>query len=158
MRENLSKEPSRFFAISTTVGQEKNIAKIMMGRIEVNSIPVKAILIPENLRGYIIVEAGNPHVIERAIVNIKHVKSKIPGSLNFSEVEKYILVKPTIEELDIDDLVEIISGPFKGMKARITDIDRAKEEVTIELLEASFTLPVTVHADYVRLLKKGREK
>ena len=157
MCEKLSEKPSRFFAVSTTVGQEKNIAKIMRGRIEVNSIPIKAILIPENLRGYIIVEADNPHVVERAIANIKHVKSRVPGTLNFSEVEKYILVKPAIEELEIDDIVEVIGGPFKGMKARITDIDKAKEEVIIELLEASFTLPVTVHADYVRVVKKGRE-
>ncbi|MCD6089133.1 KOW motif-containing protein, partial [Candidatus Bathyarchaeota archaeon] len=53
--------------------------------------------------------------------------------------------------------VEVIGGPFKGMRAKITNIDRAKEEVTIELLEASFTLPVTVHADYLKLIKKGGE-
>jgi hypothetical protein len=29
-----------------------------------------------------------------------------------------------------------------------------KEEVTIEMLEAAFTLPITVHADYVRPSKE----
>jgi len=43
------------------------------------------------------------------------------------------------------------------MRAKITGIDRAKEEVTIELLEATFTLPITVHADYVKIVKKGEE-
>jgi transcription antitermination factor NusG len=39
------------------------------------------------------------------------------------------------------------------MQARIVRVDTPKEEVTIEILEAAFTLPITVHADYVRELK-----
>lgn len=154
----MSEEPTRIFVVSTTVGQEKNVAKIIVGRVEVNSIPIKALLIPENLKGYIFIEADGPHMVERAIANIKHIKSRIPGALPFSEIEKYILVKSAIEEFDINDIVEVVSGPFKGMRARITDIDKAKEEVTIELLEAAFTLPVTVRADYVKIVSKGKEK
>jgi len=157
--KSLSEEESaRIFVVSTTVGQEKNVAKIIMGRVEVNNIPIKAILIPESLKGYIFIEADGPHIVERAAVNIKHVKSRMPGALPFSEIKKYILVKPTIDELDVNDIIEVIGGPFRGMKARVTDIDRNKEEVTIELLEASFTLPVIVHADYVKLVSKGKEK
>lgn len=154
----MSEEPARIFVVSTTVGQERNVAKIIVGRIEVNNIPIKALLIPENLKGYIFIEADGPHMVERAIANIKHIKSRIPGALPFSEIEKYILVKSAIEEFDVNDIVEVVSGPFKGMRARITDIDKAKEEVTIELLEAAFTLPVTVHADYVKLVSKGKER
>lgn len=148
------KAEARFFAISTSVGQELNVAKIMAGRIEANNIPIKAILVPENLRGYIIIEAEGPHLIDRVSVNVKHVKSRVPGTLSFSEVEKYIIVRSIIDELNVNDIVEVVSGPFKGMQARVTDIDKSKEEVTIELLEASFPLPVTVHVDYVRLVSK----
>jgi len=148
------KAEARFFTISTSVGQELNVAKIMAGRIEANNIPIKAILVPENLRGYIIIEAEGPYLIDRASANIKHVKSRVSGILSFSEVEKYIIVKSIIEEIDINDIVEVVSGPFKGMRARVTDIDKSKEEITIELLEASFPLPVTVHVDYVRLVSK----
>jgi len=42
------------------------------------------------------------------------------------------------------------------LKARITNVDKLKEEVTIELLEEGFaTLPITVHADYVKLVSRG---
>ncbi|MCW3976963.1 MAG: transcription elongation factor Spt5, partial [Candidatus Bathyarchaeota archaeon] len=71
---------------------------------------------------------------------------------------RYIVMKPVIEELDEEDLVEIVGGPFKGMKAKITRIDKAKEEVILELLEATFTLPITVHADYVRLIQKAKKE
>jgi transcriptional antiterminator NusG len=81
----------------------------------------------------------------------------VPGVVSFAEVEKYVIVRPIIEELDINDVVEVTGGPFKGMKAKITEIDRTKEEVTIELLEATFTLPITVHADYVKVTEKGQQ-
>jgi len=155
-----TKEPSTIvFAVRTTVGQERNVSNLITGRAEANNIPIKAILVPEALKGYIFIEADGPHIVEEAITGIKHVRSRVPGVVSFSEVQKYIVVKPTIEELDVDDLVEVIGGPFKGMKAKITGIDRTKEEVTIELLEATFTLPVTVHADYVKVVqKKGRQQ
>jgi len=156
VREELGEESARIFTVSITVGQEKNVAKIIMGRVEVNNIPVKSILIPENLKGYIFIEADGPHIVERAVANIKHVKSRVQGTMSLSEIEKYILVKSIIEELDINDIVEIVSGPFKGMRAKVTDIDRSKEEITVELLEAAFTLPVTVPADYVKIASKGK--
>lgn len=144
------------FAVRTTAGQEKNVANLITIRIESNKLPIKAILAPEVLKGYIFVEAEGPHFVEEAIAGIKHVRSRVPGIVRFSEVENYLVVKPVIEELDIDDIVEIISGPFKGMRAKITRIERAKGEVVLELLEATFTLPITVHADYVKVVKKSK--
>jgi len=155
MSEN--KQSTMIFAVRTTAGQERNVSKLIAGRAEANKIPIKAILVPDSLKGYIFIEAEGPHIVEQAISGIKHVRSRVPGLVSFEEIEKYIVVKPVIEELNIGDLVEVIGGPFKGMRAKITNIDRAKEEVTIELLEASFTLPVTVHADYLKLIKKGEE-
>jgi transcriptional antiterminator NusG len=146
------------FAVRTTAGQEKNVANLIAARVETDKLPIKAILVPETLKGYVFIEADGPHFVEEAIAGIKHARSRVPGVVDFSEVERYIVVKPVIEELNINDLVEIIGGPFKGMKAKITRIDRTKEEVTLELLEATFTLPITVHADYVKLAEKAKKE
>jgi len=145
------------FAVRTTAGQEKNVANLIAAKTETYKLPIKAILVPEMLKGYVFIEADGPHFVEEAIAGIKHVRSRVPGIVSFSEVERYILVKPVIEELDIEDLVEVVGGPFKGMRAKITRIDRTKEEVTLELLEATFTLPITVHADYVKLVEKAKK-
>jgi transcriptional antiterminator NusG len=139
------------------VGQERNVSNLIAGRAEANKIPLRSILVPETLKGYIFVEADGPHIVEEAIMGIKHVRSRVPGVVSFAEVEKYVVIKPIIEELDINDVVEVTGGPFKGMKAKITVIDKAKEEVTIELLEATFTLPITVHADYVKITEKAQQ-
>ena len=149
--------PTSVFAVRTTAGQERNVANLITVRIENNKLPIKAILVPEMLKGYVFVEAEGPHFVEEAIAGIKHVRSRVPGIVSFSEVERYIVIKPVIEELDVNDIVEIISGPFKGMRAKITRIDKTKSEVILELLEASFTLPITVHADYVKVVEKMKK-
>jgi transcriptional antiterminator NusG len=84
------------------------------------------------------------------------VRSRIPGVVSFSEIERYIVRKPVIEELNENDIVEVTGGPFKGMRAKITRIDKSKAEVTLELLEATFTLPITVHSDYIKLVERAK--
>lgn len=148
--------PTKVFAVKTTTGQEKNVARLVAAKIEMNKIPIKAILVPETLRGYVFMEAEGPHFVEEAISGIKHVRSRIPGIVSFAEIERYIVKKPIIEELNENDIVEITGGPFKGMRAKITRIDKTKAEVTLELLEATFTLPITVNSDYVKLVEKAK--
>jgi len=158
MTEEAKKVPTSVFAVRTTAGQEKNVADMIALRVENIKLPIKAVLVPEMMKGYVFVEADGPHFVEQAISGIKHVRSRVPGLVTFSEVERYIVVKPIIEELGIDDVVEVVGGPFKGMRAKITHIDKTKEEVTLELLEATFTLPITVHADYVRLVERAKRE
>ncbi len=148
--------PTKFFVVKTTTGQERNVARLLTAKIEMNNIPIKAILVPETLRGYVFMEAEGAHLVEEAISGIKHVRSRVPGIVSFSEIERYVVRKPVIEELHESDIVEVTGGPFKGMRAKITRIDKTKAEVTLELLEATFTLPITVNSDYVKLVEKAR--
>jgi transcriptional antiterminator NusG len=147
---------TKIFAVKTTTGQERNVARLIAAKVAMNKIPIKAILAPETLKGYVFLEAEGPHFVEEAIGGIKHVRSRVPGIVSFAEVERYIVKKPIIEELNESDIVEVTGGPFKGMRAKITRIDKTKEEVTLELLEATFTLPITVSAEYVKLVERAK--
>jgi len=158
MEKKEEKPSAKIFAVRTTTGQERNVAKLVASKIDMKKIPIKAILVPETLRGYVFIEANGPHFVEEAITGIKHVRSRVPGIISFSEIERYIVRKPIIEELSENDIVEVIGGPFKGMRAKITRVERAKEEVILELLEATFTLPITVHSDYVKLVEKAKSE
>ncbi len=155
--EQSQEPPTKVFAVKTTTGQEKNVARLVAAKVEMVKIPIKAILVPETLRGYVFIEAEGPHFVEEAISGIKHVRSRVPGIVTFAEIERYIVRKPVIEDLRESDIVEITGGPFKGMRAKITRIDKTKAEVTLELLEATFTLPITVNSDYVKLVEKSKE-
>ena len=158
MTEEEKRISTSVFAVRTTAGQEKNVADLIAARVATTDLPIKAILVPDSLKGYVLIEAEGPHFVEKAIAGIKHVRSRIQGVVSFKEVEQYVVMKPVIDELNEKDLVEIVGGPFKGMRAKITRIDKTKEEVTLELLEATFTLPITVHADYVKLVKKAKKE
>ncbi len=146
----------KIFAIKTTTGQERNVARLIATKVEMTHIPIKALLVPDTLKGYVFIEADGPHLIEEAISGVRHVRSRIPGLISFNEIERYIVRKPVMEDLNEEDVVEITGGPFKGMRAKITRLDKSKGEVTLELLEATFTLPITVHSDYVKLVEKAK--
>lgn len=147
------KAGTSLYAVKVTGGQERNVALMLADKIQVDKLPIAAILAPAELKGYIIVEASMPHAVEELIRGMKHVRERVQGVIDPSEVDHYLETRPVIEGLEAGVLVEVVAGPFKGMQARVMRVDESKEEVTIEILEASFTLPITVHADYVREVK-----
>ena len=154
MEKNNRLAPS-IFVVKTVAGQEKNAAELIYVKVKIDNLPVLSILVPESLRGYIFVETMGSHIVDQAISGIKNVKSKISGKVQYSEIEKYLVVKPIIDEIEVGYVVEVTGGPFKGMKAKITKVNKVKSEATLELLEATFTLPITVHADYLKVVDKS---
>ncbi|MHC1605759.1 MAG: transcription elongation factor Spt5, partial [Candidatus Methanofastidiosia archaeon] len=117
------------------------------------------ILAPENLKGYIFIEAIDEGAVQEAIEGIKHVRGILPGHVPFNEVENFFESKPSVEGIKPGDIIELIAGPFKGEKAKVVRIDESKEELTVELLEVTIPIPVTVAGDYVRIIeKKTREE
>src|SRR5690348_16867438 len=146
------------YAVRTTSGQERTVVDMMAGRIDPKKLPIVAILAPEVIKGYIFVEANGPHFVDEAIAGTRHARTRTKGVVSLPAIERFIVTKPVIEELSVGNLVEVVGGPFRGLKAKITHVDKVKQEVVIELLEEGFaTLPITVHADYVKLVSRGED-
>lgn len=141
------------YAVKVTNGQERTVSIMLADKAKVEGLAIVAILAPAELKGYIIIEAERPHIVDELIRGMRHTRERVQGTISPEEVDHYIETKPVVEGLEEGILVEVIAGPFKGMQARVVRVDVGKEEVTIEILEAAFTLPITVHADYVRELK-----
>lgn len=148
-------EESTFFAIRTTGGQENVVAKLIENRIVKENPGIYSILVLENLKGYIVVEAASANIVYQTISGIKHVRGQIQGKISLDDIKSFLVKKPSVEELSVNDTVEIIGGPFKGIKAKITRVDYDREEATVILLDAPYQLPVTIDANYLRLLEKG---
>lgn len=141
---------SKFFAIRITGGQENLIANIIQNKINTKKIGVRSVLLLENFKGYIIVEAPDSNIAYEALIGIRHIKGQIRGDLPFTDIERYLVKKPVVSELTIDDSVEIVAGPFKSMKAKITRVDYEKHEATVVLLDSPYQIPVTVDANYLK--------
>ncbi|WP_456329914.1 transcription elongation factor Spt5 [Archaeoglobus sp.] len=148
---------SRFFAVKTTANQERVVANLMDMAARKHNLNVYSILAPKELKGYIIVEAETPDDILKAIKGLPHVKGVVKGEISFSEIEHFLTPKKAAEQIREGDKVEIVSGPFKGEMAIVKRVDEAKNEITVELLEAVVPIPVTVKADHVRVIDKKEE-
>ena len=149
-------QKTSIYAVRTTSGQERTVVDLMASRIQPKKLPIVAILAPEVIKGYIFVEAMGPHFVDEAIAGTRHARTRTKGVVSLAAIERFIVTRPVIEELSVGNLVEVVGGPFRGLKAKITHVDKVKQEVVIELLEEGFaTLPITVHADYVKLVSRG---
>ncbi|MEK6838594.1 MAG: transcription elongation factor Spt5, partial [Candidatus Thermoplasmatota archaeon] len=149
-------------AVKTSIGHERTVADAVFARAKARDIGVFSILVPVNLRGYVLVESMNPDRLEEVIRGIRRargiVESKGEKAIQFTDIEMYLAPKPIVSGMMEGDIVELMAGPFKGEKARVMKIDETKEEVTVELFEAMVRIPVTVPGTQVRVLQKEEEK
>ena len=141
---------SKFFAIRTTGGQEHIVVNLAQNRINSKKIAVRSILLLDSFKGYIIIEAPDSNIAYDALIGVRHVKGQIRGELPYKDIESYLEKRPVVSELNIDDTVEVVAGPFKSMKAKITRVDYEKQEATVLLLDSPYQIPVTVDANYLK--------
>jgi len=146
------------YAVRATIGQEKSAAAMISTRAKNFNLPIKAVLAPPGIRGYVFVEALGQTAVEQARGRIKHVKGVVEGEVSFREIEHFLIPKPVVVGMEIGDVVELISGPFRGERARIMRIDGSKEEITVELFEATVPIPVTVRGDHVKVIQKKEKE
>jgi transcription termination/antitermination protein NusG len=147
---NSKESNSKFFAIRTSGGQEHIVVNLAQNRINSKKIAVRSILLLDSFKGYIIIEAPNSNIAYDALIGVRHVKGQIRGELPYKDIENYLVKRPVVSELSIDDTVEVIAGPFKSMKAKITRVDYEKQEATVLLLDSPYQIPVTVDANYLK--------
>ncbi|ADB61517.1 NusG antitermination factor [Haloterrigena turkmenica DSM 5511] len=137
------------YAVKTTASQERTVADMIINREEPE---IHAALAPDSLTSYVMVESEGDAVLNRVLEDIPHARSIVPGKSDISEVEHFLSPKPDVEGIAEGDIVELIAGPFKGEKAQVQRIDEGKDQVTVELYEATVPIPVTVRGDQIRVL------
>ena len=126
------------------------VMRLLEAKANANQINIQSVFWVSDLKGYVVVEAVNPSDAYLAVEGVRHIRGQLRGELEFSEIENYLVKKSTVSELAVDGTVEVIGGPFKGMKSTITRVDHDKEEATVILLDAPYQLPVTVDANYLK--------
>ena len=145
------------FTLRTTVGRENAVMETLGNKIRNTGAQVSAMLHPDELKGYIFIEGDVPS-IEKAIAGVPHIRGLIRKEAKIEELKKFLESKHVEIKLNRGDIIEITGGPFKNEKGKVTRVDEAKEEVTVELLEAAIPIPITVQIDSVRLIKGQEEK
>jgi transcriptional antiterminator NusG len=142
--------------VRTTTGREGVVIDAIVTRVQNKKIPMKSVFYSEDLRGYIFIEAGSAENINSAIQGMPHIRGMVATNVQIQELEKFIVPEKREIKLEIGDVVEVVGGPFKGEKAKITRVDETNSEATIELLEAPIPIPVTVPTTSLRLHEKKK--
>lgn len=143
------------YTVKTVVGRENIVLDTIATKAKVEHLQIQAVLHPEEIKGYVFIE-GDIKDVEKAVQMVPHIRGLIKKPLEMSQIQRFLEPKTVEIELTNGDIVEIIGGPFKGEKGKVTRYDKTKREVTIELLEVTVPIPVTVSGEFVKVLEKAK--
>ena len=151
-------EKSRIYAIRTTANREDQVFDFIIANLVKKNLAVYSLLRPHGLRGYIFIEARDFENAEEATSGVPYARGVLPKVVDYSEIEHMLEQVKSAVAIQKNDIVEIISGPFKREKAKITRIDLQKEEVVVELLESAVPIPLTLKIDSVKVIRRESEE
>jgi len=145
------------FIVKVTTNKEDRVVDMISERAVKKELNVFSVVKPHGLKGYIIIEALDRDSAEEAAFNLPYVKGIIGKTVAYEEIRN--MLEPKVEDfhIEIGDIVEMIGQTFKGEKAKVTRVDKAKGEVVVSLLGASVPIPVTVKMDTVKVIRRESE-
>ena len=145
------------YTIKTVIGRENIVMEMMSSRVKEENLNITAMFHPEEIKGYVFVE-GDLKDIDKATQSMVNVRGLIRKPVDIKEISRFLQSTKVQADLNLGDLVEVIGGPFKGEKGKVTRYDKTKREVTLELVEAAVPIPLTVGVDLVKLTERAAKK
>jgi len=143
------------YTIKTVVGRENIVIDSIASKAKTSGLDIKALVHAEEIKGYVFIE-GEMKDIEKVTQMVPHIRGLIKSPVVIAQLQRFLQPKTVEIELDKGDIVEVIGGPFKGEKGKVTRYDKAKRELTMELLEVTVPIPVTVSVEFIKLLEKAK--
>jgi len=89
------RKPSRYYALYVTGTMEEKVAILIANRVQYMGLDIRSIIVPADLKGYVVLEVGNPADLLEAIRGLRHVKRRRPLLMKKEEVLK--LAAPVVE-------------------------------------------------------------
>ncbi len=147
--------PSRFYAIYVTGGYEERVVAVLAERAQTLGLDIRSIVYTPELKGTIFIEVGDVKDLYYAVRGVRYIKRRRFVQVNLDDILKLVVPAVAAENITRGELVQVIGGPFKGMKGRVIEV--RKGEIEVNLLEGDSKIVVTIPIDQVRSLEKGRE-
>ncbi len=150
----MAQEDEVIYSVRVTANREDQVMDFIGSNAKRKKLEVYSVIRPHGMRGYIFIEAATRTDAEQAAFNIPYSRGVLPKPIQYNEIEHMLEQVKREVNIQKNDICEIISGPFKREKAKITRIDKQKEEVVVELLEAAVPIPITVKMDAVKVIRR----
>ena len=142
--------------LKTTNSRENVVIESLSKIIKNKNFPIKSIFHPSEIKGYIFIE-GQLNDIEVLIKGVPHIRGLIKKDVPIEQLERFIIIEKQEIKIDVGDIVEIVGGPMKGDKAKVTRTNETKNEITVESLEGAIPIPVTIPISSVTIFEKRKE-
>lgn len=144
------------FIVKVTTNKEDKTVDLISERAIKKQLSVYSVVRPHGLKGFIILETADRESAEEAAFNLPYVKGILGKTVEYGEIKN--MLEPKIEDynIEIGDIVEMIGTTFKGEKAKVTRVDKAKGEIVVSLLGAAVPIPVTVSMDNVKVVRREK--
>lgn len=149
---------SHIYSLRTTANREDQVMDFVSSNAKKKGLEVYAVVRPHGLRGYIFIEAEKRADAEQAAFNVPYARGVLPNEVRYDEIEHMLEQVKKDMNIKKNDIAEIISGPFKREKCKVTRIDKTKEEVVVELLEAAVPIPITVKMDAIKVIRREADE
>ena len=151
-----TKENEIVYALRVTANREDQVMDFVTSNAKKKKLEVYSVVRPHGMRGYIFVESASRTDAEQAAFNVPYARGILPKTVDYKEIEHMLETVKVEMNIKKNDIVEIISGPFKRENAKVTRIDKQKEEVVVELLEAAVPIPITLKMDAVKVIRRDK--
>lgn len=145
----------KIFGLRTAANREDQVVDYLTSKLQKKpELGILAVVRPHGMRGYIFVEAESKADAENTLQGVPYARGLLPHEIPYPEIE-HMLEQVKVEmNIRKNDIVEIISGPFKRENAKVIRINKQKEEIVVELLEAAVPIPITVSMDAVKVVRR----
>ena len=154
----LPTEIKMIFVIKVSTNKEEKVLDMIAEHVIRKSINIFAVAKPAGLKGYIILESPDRESAEDACFNLPYVKGIIGKTISYDDVKNMLEPNVTAMNIEKDDIVEILSDPFKKEKAKVLRIDKQKGDVVVSLLGAVVQIPVTIKLENVKVIRRGKDE
>lgn len=146
---------TQIYGLRTAANREDQVVDYLISKLQKRPDQgVLAVIRPHGMRGYIFIEATSKGEAEATLQGVPYARGLLPSDIPYPEIE-HMLEQVKIEmNIRKNDIVEIISGPFKRENAKVIRINKQKEEIVVELLEAAVPIPITVKMDAVKVVRR----
>lgn len=135
------------FAVTTRSNMEDESVDAV---IENSGNEIHAAIAPNQLNGYIFVEADSRSSVETAASRSGYINKVVQGEVGMGEIESFLSPSSDVDEVSPGDLVEVTEGAYEGKEARVTNVNSTDETVTVELEDEPIQIPIELPGSHVR--------
>jgi transcriptional antiterminator NusG len=147
-------EVTQIYAIRSTANREEQVLDFLSSHVSKKQLPVFSIFHPHGMRGYIFIETISLAEAQRAIYQVPYARGVLEKPITYKEIEHMFEIVKVDANVQKGDVAEVIAGPFKREHVKIQRVDKTRDEVIVELLDAAVPIPITLKMDAIKVIRR----